>query len=300
MRQLEVIGQPSPAPRRLLALAAILCGFLLGAVRTTSGQESKGTSETSTTGPKRWQILCGSQGMLTDVTQIPSIGCFRLSVGQSAVGDFAGHRLTVSVDSQGEACRVDGAPFNCSGCIDGSRDGCPAMLEVHSREQNGVVNFVVSRKFAERSYVTNQENLDFEQKRLQSGTRAPARTPGSGIAGTPVPKGPYSSWPEESRKKAIVALSFRCVLASGMQFANYQGSKEAGKEMMQAMSMACIDHQMPDDWPGHANVQTSEREHLEKAKHLDPSFSSLSPDDVWREIAKKMKADDTASTGGKP
>jgi hypothetical protein len=56
---------------------------------------------------------------------------------------------------------------------------------------------------------------------------------------------------------------------------------------------------MPDDWPGHTNIQSSEREHLDKAKRLDPSFS-WSPDDVWREVAEKLKTDDTATAVGKP
>jgi hypothetical protein len=155
------------------------------------------------------------------------------------------------------------------------------MLTVHSRDHDGAVNFFVSRRPGEGAYVTNQENFDFEQRRLQShvGEKSNAG------AGTPIPNGPFSSWPEESRKKAFAGLSVRCTLVSGMQLANYQGLKEAGQEMAQAMSMACIDHQMPDDWPDHANVQAIEREHLEKARRLDPSLS-WSPDDVWSESPK--------------
>jgi len=173
------------------------------------------------------------------------------------------------------------------------------MLTVHSRGHDGFVNFIVSRKFANGSYVTNQENLDFERKRLQSPMEVPPRNTGVGIAETPIPDGPYSSWPEESRTKAITALSLRCTIATTMQLANYRGLREATQEIAQAMSMACIDHQMPDDWPDHADVQTHEREHLAKAKRLDPSIS-WSPDDVWREIAKKLKANDTATAVGKP
>jgi hypothetical protein len=237
--------------------------------------------------------------MLTNVTQIPSIGCFRLSLGHKAIGDFAGHVLTVSINAEGEACQVDGAAFNCSGCIDASTSGCPAMLTVHSRDHEGFINFYVSRRSAEGVYVTNQENLDFEQQRSQSRVKEPARNTGAGVAGTPIPNGPYSSWPAESRTKAIAALSFRCAMVSGMQLANYRGLKEAGQAMAQAMSMACIDHQMPDDWPDRATVQASETEHLEKAKRLDPSIS-WSPDDVWREVAKKLRENDTPTAVGKP
>ena len=280
-------------------LALMMCGFLLGVAQIASGQESKGASAANGPSPERWEILCGSQGMLTDVTQIPSVGCFRLSPGHTATGTFTGHELTISVNADGEACHVDGTAFNCSGCVDASRDGCPAMLTVHSRDHDGFINFLLSRKSAEGGYVTNPENLDFEQKRLQSRVEVPAGHTGGGIAGTPIPDGPYFSWPEESRKQAIAALSFRCSMVSVMQLANYRGLREAGQEMAQAVSMACIDHQMPDDWPGHANVQTREREHLEKAKRLDPSIS-WSPDDVWREVAKKLKANGTATAVGKP
>jgi hypothetical protein len=77
---------------------------------------------------------------------------------------------------------------------------------------------------------------------LQSPLEVPTKSAGAAIAGTPIPKGPYSSWPEESRKRALAALSFRCTMMSVMQFANYQGLREAGREMAQAVSMACIDH----------------------------------------------------------
>ena len=59
------------------------------------------------------------------------------------------------------------------------------MLTVHSRDHDGFINFLVSRKFAEGGYVTNQENLDFEQKRLQSRVEVPAGNPGAGIGGMP-------------------------------------------------------------------------------------------------------------------
>jgi len=129
------------------------------------------------------------------------------------------------------------------------------MLQLHSRDDDGFIIFLVSRKFAEGGYVTNQENLAFEAKRLESRAKEPARNPAGGIAATSIPNGPYSSWAEESRKKAVAAVSFRCVMMSGMQLGNYQGSKEAAREMAQAILMACVDHQMPDDWPGHGKFQ---------------------------------------------
>jgi hypothetical protein len=103
--------------------------------------------------------------MLTNVAQIPSVGCFRLSLGHSAVGNFAGHVLTINVNKEGEVCQVDGSPFNCSGCIDSSRDGCPAMLNVHSRDDDGFINFNVARKIADNAYAGTQEGLEYCPRR---------------------------------------------------------------------------------------------------------------------------------------
>lgn len=264
---------------RLFGLALMLGGLLVDVAETASGQSIE-------LGSERWKILCGSQGMLTNVTHLPSIGCFRVAIGRMADGEFAGHVLTVTVNEAGEACRVDGAAFDCSGCIDGSWDGCDARLTVHSREPDGSINFVISRKFDGNAYVSNQENFDYAQKRLQSREKEPPKEPAAHLAQTPLPSGPYSSWPEESRKKAIAALYLRCAATSVMQLANFKGPKDAGVEMGQAMYMACVDHQMPDDWPHHADVQKIEREHFQKAKQLDPSIS-WSPDAVWREIGKR-------------
>jgi hypothetical protein len=237
--------------------------------------------------------------MLTNVDQIPSVGCFRLSLGHSAVGNFAGHVLTINVNKEGEACQVDGSPFNCSGCIDSSRDGCPAKLNVHSRDDDGFINFNVARKFADNAYAGTQEGLEYGQKLTGSRAKESGSSPAAGIAATPIPDGPYSLWPEETKKKVTSALSFRCMMASTMQLGNYQGSKDAAREIAQATFMVCVDHQMPNDWPDRGKVQSSEKEHFEKAKQIDPTIS-WSPDDAWREIAKKLKPNDAATVVGKP
>lgn len=269
--------------RMALALSA---ATFLAVAHNASGQELRNAPEGTFTNVKRWDSLCGAQGMLPNVTHVPSIGCFRLSAGNRAEGEFAGHVLTVNVDARGEACQVDGATFSCSGCIDSARDGCSAMLTVHSRDGDGSVNFFVSRRIREGgSFVTNQENLD-------ASTRTPAANSGTGTAAIPLPSGPYSSWPEESRMKAVATLSARCALVSGMQFVDYKGPQEASLELRRAMTAACVDHQMPDDWPGHAQIQASEKERLESARRLDPSFAWTSNeiDDVWRDVADKAKA----------
>jgi len=50
---------------------------------------------------------------------------------------------------------------------------------------------------------------------------------------------------------------------------------------------------------GPVTANFNEKEHFEKAKLLDPSIS-WSPDDVWREIAKKLKPNDASTAVGKP
>jgi len=233
--------------------------------------------------------------MPTDVTQLPSIGCFRLSPGRSATGDFAGHVLTVRVDGHGESCLADSAAFNCSGCIDGGKDGCAARLAVNSRDPDGTVNFTIARKASQYAYALTQEDFDAVQKQVQARAQEPARTPGLGAI--PLPDGPYSSWPED-KKKAVASLTMRCVILAVMQFGNYKGPREAAQEMVQAEALACIEHQMPDDWPDRSVIQKMESAHLEKATVLDPALS-LPPDEVWREIARKLKENAAPPTGTK-
>lgn len=110
-----------------------------------------------------------------------------------------------------------------------------------------------------------------------AGKPNPIQTP---VLQTPLPTGPYASWPEDLKKKAVAALAFRCAMVSGMQFGNYKGPGAAAKEMVQALSAACVDHQMPDDWPGHAEFRETIRHHFEVAHGLDSSLE-MPPDSVW-------------------
>src|SRR5262249_55602434 len=53
--------------------------------------------------------ICGKQGVRWNAKELPPIGCFGLSSGESARGTIADHELLVAVDSKVEAvCKVDG------------------------------------------------------------------------------------------------------------------------------------------------------------------------------------------------
>jgi hypothetical protein len=87
----------------------------------------------------------------------------------------------------------------------------------------------------------------------------------------PLPPGPFSSWPVESRNPAIRALQSRCVVLIGMAFDDYQGSKEAGTKEAQALLVACISKGMPDDWPMQKEIEEKSAAFYEAAKRLDPN-----------------------------
>src|SRR5665213_1860435 len=69
---------------------------------------------------------------------------------------------------------------------------------------------------------------------------------------TPLPPGPFASWPEDARGPALRGVRSRCGFMVGMAFANYQGPKEAITPIITAVLSACIAKVMPDDWPGKA------------------------------------------------
>jgi hypothetical protein len=94
---------------------------------------------------------------------------------------------------------------------------------------------------------------------------------------TAVPAGPYASWPDDVKKKAVGALMFRCTMVGVMQLGNYGGSKEAGKEYLQVLADACVDGQMPDDWPGRPQLLEAQKHHFELAHQLDNSLEMPPP-----------------------
>jgi hypothetical protein len=229
--------------------------------------------------------------------KIPQIGCIYLSSGHKATGEFSGHNVEITVGADGiEKFRVDGmlvepkigANRTVSGtnlpsvhlwggstgfsfCSDPAASSCPSSISVHSRNPDKTILFSVTQCLPPdyQRCVGNQANWDYELSRLSQPNPQLTR-PVNGQ--TPLPTGPFSLWPDEIKKRAIASLSFRCGFISVMQLDNYQGPKEAGKEMVQALASACIDHQMPADWPGHAEMRETSKQHYSAAQGLDPSL----------------------------
>lgn len=88
---------------------------------------------------------------------------------------------------------------------------------------------------------------------------------------TPLPPGPFASWPENARKPALMGVISRCTFMTGMAFGDYQGPKEAFKSVATAVASACIAKVMPDDWPGKAAELQQSSNAYEAAKRLDPN-----------------------------
>ncbi len=105
---------------------------------------------------------------------------------------------------------------------------------------------------------------------LSSAQDAPASPPHTGLV--PLPKGSFSSWPDELKSKAVSSLTLRCNMVSIMALGNYHGPDAAAKEYAQAFSAACVDGQMPDDWPGHVETRDSLLRHFDLAHQQDPKL----------------------------
>jgi hypothetical protein len=61
-------------------------------------------------------------------------------------------------------------------------------------------------------------------------------------------------------------------MVSVMALGNYHGPDAAAREYAQSLSAACIDGQMPDDWPGHAGMRESVIRHFDLAHKQDPKL----------------------------
>ncbi len=96
--------------------------------------------------------------------------------------------------------------------------------------------------------------------------------PAGSTALIPLPTGPFSDWPDNPKSKALASLSFRCNMVSVMALGNYHGPDAAAREYAQSLSAACVDGQMPDDWPGHAAMRESVIRHFDLAHKLDPKL----------------------------
>lgn len=80
--------------------------------------------------------------------------------------------------------------------------------------------------------------------------------------------------PESQRRRFRPAgsLFFRCELVGTMAMGNYQGPGAAGKEYAKALTDSCVDVQMPDDWPGHAQIRDDLIMHFDLAHQEDPKL----------------------------
>jgi hypothetical protein len=87
-----------------------------------------------------------------------------------------------------------------------------------------------------------------------------------------VPSGPFSKWPENLKSKTVASLSFRCDTVGVMALGNYHGPEVAAREYVRAVSAACVDGQMPDDWPGHSETRESLLRHFDLAHQQDPNL----------------------------
>ena len=127
--------------------------------------------------------ICGRNRVDVNPTKVPFIGCFALRAGTSLSGDIDGRAVTIRVSLHGEEIvEVDGVAIRRTGSsitnVEGVRPSssgfavctkekpvdCP-VLSALLRKPGSFVSFDLSRAFKPRSYVTNQENWDFESKR---------------------------------------------------------------------------------------------------------------------------------------
>ena len=127
--------------------------------------------------------ICGRNRVDVNPSKIPFIGCFALKAGTSLSGDVDGRAVTIRVPLQGEeiievdgnavrrtsssTTNVEGVKPGASGfsiCTKDKPKDCP-VLSALMRKSGSFVSFDISRAFKPRSYLTNQENWDYESKR---------------------------------------------------------------------------------------------------------------------------------------
>jgi hypothetical protein len=130
---------------------------------------------------------CGKGAVPQNSKNIPLIGCFQLSAGHDAIGEFSGHTVKVTVDGAGdEVFAVDGALIGEMGgrpnlpfvrpagggagyaiCQNASSPSCPANITVFARNPDRSVLFVVAQCLPPTNHVcvTTQENWNYEKSR---------------------------------------------------------------------------------------------------------------------------------------
>jgi hypothetical protein len=127
--------------------------------------------------------ICGKKGVALNPKELPWIGCFALSNGSSSSRIIAGRNLEIAVSEGQEIFKVDGTTVvrvgrdtnvpnvkqGSSGLVfcTGDRD-CPTDLSVISRNSDKSVVFGFAQRFERNSFVTNQENWDYEQSRQKN------------------------------------------------------------------------------------------------------------------------------------
>jgi hypothetical protein len=107
---------------------------------------------------------------------------------------------------------------------------------------------------------------------------------------TPLPPGPYASWPEESRVPALLTLRFQCAFIAGMGFAGPQVphlSPAETRDAIHAVVSTCVVNAMPDDWPQRAAELEQARSYLEKTKGLFPASMDLEA--IGKSLAEVIK-----------
>jgi hypothetical protein len=256
--------------------------------------------------------ICGDEQILQNPATIPWIGCFYLSEGRSAAGTFLNQHVEIAVDSAGhEVFTVDGTvvtkavdpqqtnlPFvrvGASGyvfCRNEPSDPCPTHIDVFSRNPDKSILFVVSECLPPRNRehicALSQKNWDFEKSRQASnqGQQPPLLKDQN----VPLPEGPFSSWPADSREPALQTLRSRCLFLAGMLLAGGnapQVPRETLGNAALALISGCVANAMPEDWPQRGAELDREKMYEQKAKPFMPSSFDFAA--TVNNIAQAMK-----------
>ena len=89
---------------------------------------------------------------------------------------------------------------------------------------------------------------------------------------TPMPDGPFSSWPENGRAAAVRGVLEGCTFLSVMLLDNYRGPDVASRPGVGALVLARMVQKMPNDSPDRSDNQKREVQEYSIAKSADPNF----------------------------
>jgi hypothetical protein len=136
----------------------------------------------------------GANGARWNPKDIPFIGCFGLSSGNSVTGRLAGRQVEFAVDEMGrENCKVDGVVvvrtvrqrtnvpnviWGCEHltfCVDEERIDCTTSVTIISHNSDKSVYFQIAQRvgISGYKYLNNQENWDFIKQKCGEKTRCP-------------------------------------------------------------------------------------------------------------------------------